>query len=493
MAEVKSIGAVAAAGRPAHPPVPMSSGVTDAVAAQLLLADDLPDDEKPRPGDRVLLLGLVWGSSTLVELEQVAEGESLDVGRLFDLPDSDLPWKARLVQPRGSGHVLRLPQGLDGEVHGRRAVVALARGARRAASPFGGTAYELGDDERIVARVSPSLTLVARYVRATRQKDKSLLESIDRRFLAALALSVLAFGLFFVLVARSPARPAGGYLLRSPEVPARFEPRPPARVAPKAPPRELSGAREGDKSKGDEGKLGKETATRKEAAPSKKGAPDADRKARDLDRVKKLGLIAALSRVGAGGDGGADDVLGPGGLGGGIHSSLGGTRGSAAPGDAYGVGALGTRGTGSGGGGKALGIGGLGTRGTGHGGGGYGDVDLGGRGKEETVFVPGRTTVVGGLSRDVINRVIQKHYSEIKYCYEKELTKNPDLYGKVALVFVIDGSGRVGDALVQQTTMASEPVESCIVNHVRRWVFPQPQGGGTVQVTYPYVFKSSGQ
>jgi hypothetical protein len=24
-------------------------------------------------------------------------------------------------------------------------------------------------------------------------------------------------------------------------------------------------------------------------------------------------------------------------------------------------------------------------------------------------------------------------------------------------------------------------------------VFPAPQGGGTVQVTYPYVFKSSGQ
>jgi len=28
---------------------------------------------------------------------------------------------------------------------------------------------------------------------------------------------------------------------------------------------------------------------------------------------------------------------------------------------------------------------------------------------------------------------------------------------------------------------------------VRRWVFPAPQGGGTVQVTYPYVFKSSAQ
>ena len=157
------------------------------------------------------------------------------------------------------------------------------------------------------------------------------------------------------------------------------------------------------------------------------------------------------------------------------------------------MGGLGTRGTGAGGGGNALGIGGLGTKGSGHGRGGYGEVDLGGRGKEETVFVPGRTTVVGGLSRDVINRVIQKHYNEIKYCYEKELTRDPSLYGKVAVLFMIEGTGRVGDALVQQTTIGSQPVESCIVDHVRRWIFPQPRGGGTVQVTYPYVFKASGQ
>jgi TonB family protein len=107
--------------------------------------------------------------------------------------------------------------------------------------------------------------------------------------------------------------------------------------------------------------------------------------------------------------------------------------------------------------------------------------------------VPGRTTVVGGLSREVINRVIQKHYNEIKYCYEKELSKDPNLYGKVTVLFLIEGTGRVGEALVQETSMASEPVESCMINHVRRWVFPAPQGGGTVQVTYPYVFKSSGQ
>src|SRR5258708_13113057 len=135
---------------------------------------------------------------------------------------------------------------------------------------------------------------------------------------------------------------------------------------------------------------------------------------------------------------------------------------------------MGRSGTGAGGGGGALGIGGLGTKGSGHGRGGYGEVDLGGRGKEETVFVPGRTTVVGGLSRDVINRVIQKHYNEIKYCYEKELTKDPSLYGKVTVMFLIDGTGRVGEALVQQTTMSSEPVDTCMINPLPPCGSPAP-------------------
>jgi len=91
-------------------------------------------------------------------------------------------------------------------------------------------------------------------------------------------------------------------------------------------------------------------------------------------------------------------------------------------------------------------IGGLGTKGAGHGRGGYGRRHLGGRGKDETVFVPGRTTVVGGLSRDVINRVIQKHYNEIKYCYEKELTRNPALYRKVTVPVLDRRRGRIGEA-----------------------------------------------
>jgi hypothetical protein len=470
----------------------LASRIADAAAAQLLIFDELPEDERPRKGERVLLVGIVWGGKTLVELEQVGNGDDLSVSRLFDLPASTLPKNFHLVKHSQGGHVVTLPDDLHAEVHGNRRVFPLAARGSRVEAPFRGHAYPIGDDDRIVAQITPSLTLISRYVRAERARPKPLLRRLDVRFASTLLLALLALAVFFGMVSRVPltdrdVRP------QDPERFTRYQVRPPEQAPEPPRAKEAQGAKEGDKSSGEEGKLGKPEA-KKEAAPSRPGTAriDPNKKAKDLAKVKKLGLIAALSKMGVAG-GPSGNVLGPSGLGAGINPSLGGTRARSGPGDAYGVGGLGTRGAGGGGGGNALGIGGLGTKGAGHGRGGYGDVDLGGRGKDETVFVPGRTTVVGGLSRDVINRVIQKHYNEIKYCYEKELTRDPALYGKVTVLFLIDGAGRIGEALVQQSTMSSEPVESCMINRVRRWVFPAPQGGGTVQVTYPYVFKSSGQ
>jgi hypothetical protein len=473
----------------------LASRVADAQAARLLVSDDLPEQERPRGSGRVLLVGIVWGGSTLVELEQVGIADDLSVSRLFDLPRSTLPKNFHLVKHAAGGHVVTLPDDLHAEVHRGRRVAPLARSGERVDAPFRGHSYTIGDDDRVVAQITPSLTLIARYVRARPQKDKPLRQRIDGRFTAILLFALLALLSFLLAVGLTPrtdplSREA---LLPMPERIARYQVKP-KEVAPEPPkPKDLTGAREGEKSQGEEGKVGKQEAKKKEAAPSKPGIEqgEADKKAKDLAKVRKMGLIAALSKMGV--QPGGPGALGPGGLGAGINPSLGGTRGGAGTGDAYGVGGLGTRGTGTGGGGNALGIGGLGTKGSGPGRGGYGEVDLGGRGKDETVFVPGRTTVVGGLSREVINRVIQKHYSEIKYCYEKELSRNPDLYGKVTVLFLIDGVGRVGDALVQQTTLSSDPVERCMIDHVRRWAFPSPRGGGTVQVTYPYVFKSSGQ
>jgi len=69
----------------------LASRIADAAAAQLLIFDELPEDERPGKGERVLLVGIVWGGKTLVELEQVGNGDDLSVSRLFDLPRRPCP------------------------------------------------------------------------------------------------------------------------------------------------------------------------------------------------------------------------------------------------------------------------------------------------------------------------------------------------------------------------------------------------------------------
>jgi hypothetical protein len=41
--------------------------------------------------------------------------------------------------------------------------------------------------------------------------------------------------------------------------------------------------------------------------------------------------------------------------------------------------------------------------------------------------------------------------------------------------------------------MHDSTVESCINARVKSWQFPKPKGGGIVVVTYPFLFKQSGE
>jgi hypothetical protein len=238
--------------------------------------------------------------------------------------------------------------------------------------------------------------------------------------------------------------------------------------------------------KDDEGKFGKKKEKQKDALASKKGAPTVDKDKREEDRKLAMDALAALGLSGP--EGAVSNVLGPGGLGSGINNALGGLRG-ASMGDAGGLGGMGTRGAGAGGGGNALGIGGLGS-GTGRGSGGRGGIDLGGRGKGMTRVRPGKVTFKGSLSREEIQRVIKRAQSRIRYCYEKELQKNPNLQGKIVIAWTISGSGSVSTAKPSQNTMGNAAVGSCVTRVIKSLRFPRPRGGGSVFVTYPWVFSA---
>jgi hypothetical protein len=99
--------------------------------------------------------------------------------------------------------------------------------------------------------------------------------------------------------------------------------------------------------------------------------------------------------------------------------------------------------------------------------------------------------VEGGLDPELIANFIKSRLGEILYCYERQLSANPNLYGKVGVKFIIGGSGAVESSRVFQSSLQNPTVEGCIIQKIGKWKFPQPKGGTQVVVTYPFLFKNT--
>src|SRR6185312_2380187 len=93
----------------------------------------------------------------------------------------------------------------------------------------------------------------------------------------------------------------------------------------------------------------------------------------------------------------------------------------------------------------------------------------------------------GSLDKEVIRGVIRSHVGDVQRCYQAELVKTPDLFGKIMVKFTIAASGDVSESAVESSTTRNLPVETCTAAAVRRWRFPKPEGGGIVIVSYPFV------
>ena len=106
------------------------------------------------------------------------------------------------------------------------------------------------------------------------------------------------------------------------------------------------------------------------------------------------------------------------------------------------------------------------------------------------VIRPEATEVTGSLAPDVIQRVIRRHVTEVRHCYDVGLSSDPNLSGRITISFVIGVTGTVSTARVTASTFppsrTSVSVGECITAAVGRWMFPAPDGG-SVTVNYPFV------
>lgn len=197
------------------------------------------------------------------------------------------------------------------------------------------------------------------------------------------------------------------------------------------------------------------------------------------------GLLPALADLG--------DLVG-GGAGARVASALDGLVGPAVPGG-YRVG-RGPGPGGLGGGGEGMGPGGFGVPCPGcRDGGGSGPVAGGPSRRELMPRVEAKEAEILGsaVDRGEIDRVVKSRLAELRHCYERELSKDPDLSGKVGIRFVIAADGAVSSASVGSSTMRVGAVGDCLAGRFLRMRFPSPRGGGVVVVSYPLVFRAAGR
>ena len=104
-----------------------------------------------------------------------------------------------------------------------------------------------------------------------------------------------------------------------------------------------------------------------------------------------------------------------------------------------------------------------------------------------TAGIPTDTVVLGSMDPDVIRRILREHIPQFRYCYQRELdSASKKIQGAVKLDFVIGASGNVTNASVE--SRLNRKIKSCVARVLRGIQFPEPLGGGVVEVSQPINF-----
>jgi TonB family protein len=107
-------------------------------------------------------------------------------------------------------------------------------------------------------------------------------------------------------------------------------------------------------------------------------------------------------------------------------------------------------------------------------------------------ILPGPASVHGSLDKELVRRILWRHFDEVRYCYERELVRKRTLRGRVVVDFTISAQGQVLTSRLRRSTLHTPRAESCLVAAVRGWEFPKPLGGDVVSVSYPFHFMPGG-
>jgi hypothetical protein len=95
------------------------------------------------------------------------------------------------------------------------------------------------------------------------------------------------------------------------------------------------------------------------------------------------------------------------------------------------------------------------------------------------------------LDPAVVAKTVKANLGPVHRCYDDEVAKNPNLNGKLIVRWKIERDGTTKDVSAETDTVADPTLTGCVLDLVRTWRFPPP-AGGTITVSFPFVFQPAG-
>ena len=106
----------------------------------------------------------------------------------------------------------------------------------------------------------------------------------------------------------------------------------------------------------------------------------------------------------------------------------------------------------------------------------------------ESLIEPGESEVQGDLPKRIVQNQVRHYRRDVESCYDNRLVESPELRGEVELQWGISAGGQVLSSEIAASTLDDATAEECLIESIEGWTFPEADGRGIVEVTYPFKF-----
>ena len=90
------------------------------------------------------------------------------------------------------------------------------------------------------------------------------------------------------------------------------------------------------------------------------------------------------------------------------------------------------------------------------------------------------------FTQQEVMKEIRSHTPSMKVCYDKVLSQDPQIQGKIVIQFMITEDGSV-DRPKEVTPQFSQILSECVIDVLKRMTFPKPEKG-PITIRYPFIF-----